>query len=226
MLAFIATLFVAPGSFAVVTKSADCASLAARAEAIPPASGAENYRATLAAWEAAYPVCQSEKPGSPVRVRSAMQWSDILAARGDRAAAEKVLRTEITAIEKTGVRNDVVSIDLYRQLGSLLGTMERHVEALQWLKAALQLEQTAHGATTVEAAEIVMMIGYAHELRNDLAAAENTYREAIRIARKACAPPCATLATAYTFLFNLIKTQPGRETEASALDELVMNAVP
>ena len=218
-----ATLFTCLAFVTAASATPSCKMLVQRAAAIPVGTGPENYKLAARSWEEAYAGCQGEQAGVPERLAAVRGWVSHRIS-SDPAAAEKLVRAEIDAVV-TLDRDHAALIDLYVELGSILVLRRNNAEALRANESAWRLGAKLHGSKSLTTATLVIYVGRVHEIMNDLAVAEAMYRQAIDTMKGICGMSCRELPGAYMTLFNLVKTQPGRETDAKAL-EVILDSLP
>ena len=143
-------------------------------------------------------------------------------SQSDPAAAEALYRSTIRQIEQEHGSDSAALLPLLNGLMDLVVHVSGGPtgEAFRLAGDIHRIQVELHGSESEPAARALLVVGRLHEVNGTTATAEELYREALGIAKAACAPKCDTLVIAYSMLRDLIKTDPARQAEADALNAL------
>jgi hypothetical protein len=175
-------------------------------------------------FRAAFDVCRDESVPLDLVSRAYRLWSYQL--RG--AERKAVLEEGLALIGRKAGADSPPTLDLLETVASHLGEMDdTRAQSRAMFERVLMIRQKHFGEVSEEAAVGMFYLAVMDENAGSASLAEQRYREAADVARKACGTkkPCETLAMMLSATARVIRDDPGRTAEFEALHEAAMDAM-
>lgn len=161
-----------------------------------------------------------DDPGvSPVVQSELLSWlGRSYQAQGRYGLARETLEDALEVRDRQGACIDLVCVELLTDLGNVAMSGGDPEASLAYLQRALSVAKSADGQDGAATAEVWLLLGSAHMLRNEHRLAEKAFRAAIEIIERRAELADDPLQTA---LVNLAVTlrELGREKEAKDVEE-------
>lgn len=176
------------------------------------------------ARERAFDICNSMTVDSLLRARAFEHEASRLSLAGSRPLALPLLESAADQMRATDPESEGLVI-LLDALLPYVGRARGHGAVLTITKEALEVRRKVYPEISEQVARGILYVGMAQEGVGNLDAAEDSFREAARIANECCAPRNQVLAVACNFLADLL-VRKGRDAEAAEFEEKAASALP
>lgn len=180
-----------------------------------------NWRA---AEKHALTVCLAAGVPIELRNQAIVRWAGIL---NDAPAELSLLQKALGETEATVGPDGQALLPLIDRLAGLYSVKpSKRNDALALAQRGLQIRKLVFGETSPEVAEGLVLLGlhWAVDEMPDrnLPLAEEYLREAAAVAEKACGSACTAFSSALSNLHAVVKSQPGRESDAAKIESQLM----
>lgn len=169
------------------------------------------------ARELAFDTCNSMTVDSVLRARAFEHEASRLRLAGSRQLPLLLLESAADQMRATDPESEGLVI-LLDALLPYVGRARGHSAVLPITKEALEVRRKVYPEISEQVARGILYMGMAQERVGDLDAAEDSFREAARIANECCAPRNQILSVACNFLADLL-ARAGRGAEAAEFEE-------
>jgi hypothetical protein len=193
-------------------------------DAAEKAAGQDTAQMKSAA-KRAYQTCDHDAVPAVLRANALVRWS-YAAPSGEASAVTQALEKVQREMEtKSGMESPDL-LPVIDRLAGIYAEQWKGGSALRLLDRALAIRLKAFGSASTETAFSLYALGLFYQNENEPVKAERFYREAVNSANDACAPKCEILSSSYSALAELLKNQPGRQSEAEQYEKEAMDSLP